>query len=303
MSKKKLLIFTTLFIMIISILGTVVHGASDEFMVLKKQEDKYLIYFEDLENMNFEFAFSNDINESSFVYHNSTTDTTGANIAYVDAYLKAQYFSGGLPTYIWVKTGGTTVISQKLIDIENARTEESYTKIQNITKRISINSEAELETLLIEADYSKTYYYHLESINASVDYTRLANLIQNMNNEPTTYLNLKKSIEANDLFNATMPTQWTQVDGMKISKPYNAQEDQQYILWIKDDAGNIDVNVLTAYKKTVTTTQNVKSLKQLTSALPVTFDQNTVLWIVLAILSVMIISVCIIKSKIKKSEK
>ena len=87
---------------------------------------------------------------------------------------------------------------------------------------------------------------------------------------------------------------------MEITKPYGAKEDEQYILWLKDSNGNVDVQFLTAYEKEVTLVEEVEKTEEITVALPVTYDNITGLVIALAVIVVAIIAIIAFKLISKK---
>ena len=87
---------------------------------------------------------------------------------------------------------------------------------------------------------------------------------------------------------------------MEITKPYGAKENEQYILWLKDSNGNIDVQFLTAYEKEVTLVEKVEKTEEVTVSLPVTYDNITGLVIALIVIIIAIVAIIVFKIINKK---
>ena len=305
MSKGKILALVLLtVIMLFSILQIHSLAASKEMLVLKQSDNQYIIYIQDLLNKKFEFAFSNTEDATNLNYITYAKDSEGNNIAYVDQELKDNFFNSE-NTYIWVKTEDKIIINGEKIKINNAKTVEQLKTIENLTKNITINSSAEDEKITVNGEQGKKYYYKIVEVGTSETYNELfnvVNVINNFNDKTDTFTKLQRYNELYNLYNVLATNisneDWTEVKDLQITKPYGAKEDSQYILWLKDSEGNIDVQLLTAYEKEITLTEEVEKTEKITTALPVTYDNTTVLFIALGTVIALIIAVVVYK-KIK----
>ena len=305
MSKSKILALVLLtVIMLFSILQIHSLAASKEMLVLKQSDNQYIIYIQDLLNKKFEFAFSNTEDAKNLNYITYAKDSEGNNIAYVDQELKDNFFNSE-NTYIWVKTEDKIIINGEKIKINNAKTVEQLKTIENLTKNITINSSAEEEKITVNGEQGEKYYYKIVEVGTSETYNELfnvVNVINKFNDKTDAFTKLQRYNELYNLYNVLTTNisneDWTEVKDLQITKPYGAKEDSQYILWLKDSKGNIDVQLLTAYEKEITLTEEVEKTEKITTALPVTYDNTTVLFIALGTVIALIIAVVVYK-KIK----
>ena len=290
-SKSKILaLFLLTVIMLFSILQIHSLAASTEMLVVKENDNEYLIYIEDLLNKKFEFAFSNTEDAKDLNYITYAKDSEGNNIAYSQ------------DTYIWVKTEDKMIINGEKIKINSAKTVEQLKTIENITKNITIKSSAEDEKITVNGEQGKNYYYKIVEVGTSETYNELFNVVNVINSfdeKTDTFTKIQRYNELYNLFNVLASNidseEWTEVKDLQITKPYGAKEDSQYILWLKDSEGNIDVQLLTAYEKEVTLTENVEKTEEITTTLPVTYDNTTVLFFALGTVIVLIIAVLVYK--------
>ena len=307
--KSKILIAFLLIVMLLNILQIKSLAANSDMMIIKENSSKYVIYINSLINQNFEFAFSNSKDENNLNYIKYAKDNDGNHIAYVDEELKAKFFNSE-NTYIWVKTDEGTVIQEEAIDLNNAKTMQSLIQFEEITKRITVQSTAEEEKIKINGNESEKYYYQMYSSNSSEKYNTLLNLINQINafNENTNnYVKIQTYKELQEIYNSLLAEvnnkQWIEANNLEITKPYDAKENQQYILWIKDTKGNVDIQILTAYEKTVTTVTETAEIKEVASALAITYDETTMLCIALGIVLIAIMIILISKKINKKSRR
>lgn len=304
-SKSKILALVILtIVMLLSILQIHSLAANAEMLIIKENDNQYLIYIEELLNKNFEFAFSNTEDAENLNYITYAKDSEGNNIAYVDQELKQNFFNSE-DTYIWVRTEDKMIINGEKIKINNAKTVEQLKTIENLTKNITIESSAEDEKITVNGEQGKNYYYKIVEVGTSETYNELFNVVNVINSfdeETDTFTKIQRYNELYNLFNVLTSNidsdDWTEVKDLQITKPYGAKEDSQYVLWLKDSDGNIDVQLLTAYEKEITLTEEVEKTEEITTALPVTYDNTTVLFIALGTVMVAIVSVLVFK-KIK----
>ncbi len=310
-SKTKILIVLTFMVVILfSILPIKSLATNSNMFVVKENEEQYLIYVDGLLNEDFEFAFSNTENANDLNYIASVKDSDGNSIAYVDVVLKGKFFNSE-NTYIWVRnTEGKTVIDGQKVTINDAKTIEQLNKLDNITKNITIEASAENEKIKINGEAGKTYFYKFFVAGNSEEYNKLLDLIEEINNFDTNinvYAKLQKYNELNELYNSLVAglseENWTEAKNLEITKPYGAKEGEQFILWLKDSDGNTDVQILTAYEKEITVIEEQEKTEEIVTALPVTYDNTTVLFIALGTVIVAIIAVLAYKTMNKKNRK
>ena len=130
---------------------------------------------------------------------------------------------------------------------------------------------------------------------------KLATRISKINSKTDMYTQIETYSEFLKLFNSLKPNSeagWIKADKNVIYQPEDAEDGEEYVLWIKDNnTGDIDVQFLSSTKKE--STEKVK--ETITTKLPVTYDNNTLL-IVFAILIILIVVVAIRIKYLNKKE-
>ena len=118
------------------------------------------------------------------------------------------------------------------------------------------------------------------------------------------FTKLQAYCELEDVYNSLVSNlgddNWTKAENLEITKPYGAKENEQYVLWLKDSNGNIDVQFLTAYEREVTIVDEVEKTEEVTVSLPVTYDNMTGLFIALAVVVLAIVVIIAMKIISKK---
>lgn len=310
-SKGKLLLISALFVlMILSFLQVESLATDSNILMFKENDNEYVIYVETMLNQNFEFAFSNSKDETNLSYIVAAQDGDGNYIAYVDEELLQKYFNSE-DTYLWViDTEDKIVIDGEKITLNDAITPEQLQTIENITKNITIESSAENETIKINGEERKTYYYKIFVAGSSEEYNNLLALVDEIGkyDENTSEITkLQSYVQLYDLYNNLISNMnsdnWTEAKNLEIAKPYGAKEGEQFILWLKDSDGNTDVQILTAYEKEITVIEEQEKTVEIVTALPVTYDNTTVLFIALGTVIVAIIAVLAYKTINRKNRK
>lgn len=299
---KKMLVAVILFIILLFAMLPITSFASNtNFIIVDKKDNNYAIYLRETLNSSFEFAFSKEQNTKDLNYINSAQDSNGNQVAYIDQELKSKFFDSE-STYIWVRQQNKEIISGEKIELKEAKNIETISQIQNITKRITVKTNAEDEKIKINGKQGIKYYYEIKPINFSESYKELAETIEEISNfddHTNYYLKLDTYSKLNDLYNQLVPNHkdenWIEVKNLEITKPYEAKENQKYLLWIKDEKGTVDVQILTAYVKQITKVENKEVAKQTITNLPVTYDNTTILFIALGIVIIAIITILIVK--------
>ena len=309
-TKSKIILVVVLALSILlSVLPINALATNTDIVTVKENDNLYYVYVEGLLNQDFEFAFSNSEDATSLNYIVSDKDNSKNSIAYVDEELKANFFNSE-DTYIWVKTQDKVIIDGEKIVLDNAKTVEELKTIENITNVITVQANAENEKIKINGEEGVEYYYKVYIAGSSEDYNKfiaLVNEVSNYNEKTDFFTKLQGYNELQSLYSSLVSglgdENWTEAKNNEITKPYNAKEGEQYILWLKDSNGNMDVQILTAYEKEVTIVDEQEKSKEVTTSLPVTYDDTTNLFIVLGIVVIAIIAISTYKIIQKRSKK
>lgn len=306
----KIIVVTMIMLMLLPMMGTkILANANEEVLSIKKDETTYFLYIKEVLNSEFEFAFSKENNGTNLDYISSIDDNQGNNIAYVDETLKSTYFNQNI-TYLWVKENSQIILNGVQVNLGTSKTEEQLQSIKNITNKITVNSDADEDKIKINGDTSKKYYYEMYAVASSEDYQRLLELVDEVSkytDDTNTYTKIETYGELYDLYHKLLTdvsnSKWIEATNLEIDKPYDAKENQKYILWLKDENGQIDFQILTAYKKEVTNTEEKNVTVEVKSKLPVTYDETIALCVVLAVIIIAIIVMLLVRRKISSTNK
>lgn len=276
---------------------------SNDMVVIKENDDQYLIYVEGLLDEDFEFAFTKALDADNMHYIPSIKDNDGNSIAYVDYTTLSYFFEVEGDTYIVVKDAeNQVVVDGEVITIDNARTVQELKTIENLTKLITVESSAENEKITIDGAEGTDYYYQFFVPDSSEEYTKLLNLVDKVskfNDNTDLFTKLQSYTQLENVYSTLVSKlnndDWKKAENLEITKPYGATEDEQYVLWLKDSNGNIDVQFLTAYEEEVTLVDEVQKTEEVTVALPVTYDDMTGLFIALAVVALAIVIIVAMK--------
>lgn len=326
-SKIKLVALLSLVLMLLSIFTMPAQAATNEKIILKKANDEFLIYYKEICNEEFEFAFSLDPKEEedNLIFTKSAKDQlteTALNVAYVDEYLFTNYFNSDKPTYIWVRNNeGKMLVSADLVNLDEAILEETVELVNTTTKRIKTHIETtEPKTEIVDGvettvttgklvldNKENKYSYELIKVANNAEAEELFNLVEKLqkNEELATYENLTFASEFYDLYNKLMPktSDWTQVDDSEILQPENTLEGEKYIVYLKDEQGVVDVQFLTSvYKVEEGVKEETETITE-TVKLPVTFDSGSILFIILAVIVLALVIVTIVRVKANKKDE
>lgn len=304
--KIKIIFLVGIFSLIL-LLGLPVNAANENLQLVKQSETDYLIYINEHLEESFEFAFSEDETEPATFYEAATDEAEGGNyIAYIN-----QYTTG---KYMWAKnTEGTYFAEGVELDLSKAIPENELKAIQNVTKKIAVDTaqvqveEKEINGNTVTVTTGKVvfenegeYEYQIKELDTD-EYKNLMDLaerISKINSETDMYTKLGLYTEFNTLYNkllSELTDAWTTVENQEILQPEDTENGDKYVLWIKD-GNTIDAQFLTS--KYV----EEKVVEKITTKLPVTYDNNTLL-IVLAVLVLAIVVVSIRIKSLKKEDK
>ncbi len=330
LKQTKILALIVLVLMLATIFQLPVMAETKDNVILEKA-DGYLIYYKDICNNEFEFAFSNDSAEStdSLIFRSSAKDSTseGAlNIAYVDQALKDTYFNDATKsTYIWIRNAeNSMLVTADKVDLDKALNDDMIDVVNNTTKRIKVDTTQKSQkeemidgvkttitvgkVIIDEPKQDTKYYYQLIPVDAeNAEATELFNLAEQLKSEVKgTYESLSLSKKFYDLYQQLMPETkgWTLVENNEILQPEEARKDDKYIVYLKEET---DPNTYTVDAKFLVCDYTpeegvVKTTVEEVVKLPVTFDSGTILFITLGIIVLALVVVAIIKRTSKKDE-
>ncbi len=315
--KSKLTIIAIVFMLVLIAIQTSIFAANESVQILEKNTGDYIIYVKDNLNTDFEFAFSNDklADKNILTYFSAETDSNGNKIAFVNS-ATISLFSA--PTYMWAKVGTDYIVEGVEVDLSKAINENDLQIAANLTKTIKVDTTQTNTTeetvdgkkvtttvgkvvLMDEGEYS---YILIKESEEYAKLTELATRISKFNSETDMYTQIQVYSEFFNKSKELAPdntAEWIKVENDEIIQPEDSEDGEKYILWIKEENSTtekIDIQFLTSRKEY----SEEKIVETITTKLPVTYDNNTLL-IVLAVLLVAIVVVCIRIKMLNKEEK
>ncbi len=303
-------------------------NATNYNLEIVKTDNEYLLYISTIMQNEFQFAFtnSNTTDKSTLNFINSIKDEQGNNVAYVDKELEETYFKDkngeNINQYMWIKQDNqinnpieidlSTAITQEVIDFVNKTTTRIPITIGQEEKKSTTEGNKKITTtvgyLKIDEQKGDTYEYQLVKL-PNTEYTRfveLAKEISMFENNANSYENIVKINEFYELYNNLLPTKWEKVTDGKIEQPADAEDGEEYVVWIKSKSPEgkeiADVQFMTSVReeKEKTSTQTVTEEVSTKTKLPVTFDSNIILIIAFVIIVLAIIILLVLRKKITK---
>ena len=328
-STIKLVAFGMLVLMLLSIFTVPVKAETYEKVVLKKANKEFLIYYKDICNDEFEFAFSVDNSQpADDLFTRSAKDQAdeGAlDVAYIDATLYDTYFATN-KAYIWIRDNNDQMlVSADLVDLTDALNDGMIELVNNTTKRIDVDTTQTHETheivdgvdttittgkVVVDEKSGAKYSYTLTRLtDTTTKANKLFDLAEALKEDISdTYTNLSLSKQFYDLYMELMPTnsEWTEVENSEILQPDNTVEGDKYIVYLKEetaDSTTVDAKFLTCvYKADEGVDQKEETITE-TVKLPVTFDSGTILFIILGIIVLALVIFAIIRVKANKKDE
>lgn len=302
----KLIVMIILFLLVFGALQLSIYATNENLKIVEKSASEYIIYIKDNLNTDFMFAFSNDKNTKpeNLTYIKSAKDSADSNansIAYVDS-STIDLFKDD--TYMWVKNNNKYILEGIKIDLSNSITEKELSSVDNITKKINVDltQVEELEEIKDGVKYTTTlgkvivldegdYAYQLVKVSDSQEYSnlmKLAEKVSKLNENVTFYDKLETYIDFYNLYNTLknqlVSEEWINVENSEIMQPEEANEGDEYVLWLSAKSNNngdvIDTQFLTCKKEM----SQEKIVEKITTKLPVTYDNNIALYMLGALI-------------------
>ena len=319
MRKNKFLITILVGICMLLCMPALSYATNEDLVIVKQSESEYIIYMKQYLKHEFEFAFSNDklVDVATLSFTKSaldTSETEANNIAYVESGNFAMFAN---TTYMWIKVNGEIKVSEREINLSDNITKANLELVGTTSKTIPVtleqeevvNKENEEGTKITEtigvaklAQEITDAKYQIIKRNASENTEALYELAELIEKNAFTdiYTEITASKEFYELLTSELNNlkeeDWKVVENNTIKQPADAQNGEQYILYVS--AGNkADVHFLTSYREYKE--EYVK--EQITTLLPHTYDNNTIL-IALGIVVVAIILVTVRIIILKKKE-
>ena len=332
----KMITILSIFSILLLALSSIVKADSNkESIILKKAENEFIVYYEEICNNEFQFALYTNEKESAdaLVFINSIKDKEkdkALNVAYINSELYKQFFMNGeeklSSAYIWIKDAeGKDIIQADKIDLTDIIDDEMIEFVDTTTKRITVDTTKTHQTrenvdgvettvtvgkVVIKENANSEYYYKLikadEENAKEKEFFELAETIQN--GTDNTYTSLKLSKKFYELYKELEPkeNEWLKVENYEILQPETAREGDKYIVWLKDinneDEEIVDAKFLISiyeYKPEFVKEDKVET-KVVKS--PVTYD-NPALIIIFAIVIVAIVVLVVLKVKTNQKGK
>ena len=320
-------------ILLLTLNSIVKATGNKENIILKKAENEFIVYFEEICNNEFQFALNTNEKESenTLVFMNSVKDKSkdnALNVAYINSELYTQIFADGenklTSAYIWIKDAeGNDIITANKIDLADAIDDKIIDFVDTTTKRIAVDTTKthqrsekvnDIDTtitvgkVVVKENANSEYYYKLIEANEEKEgeFFELAEKIQE--GTDNTYTSLKLSKKFYELYRELEPkeSEWLKVENLEILQPETARDGDKYIVWLKEinnkDEETIDAKFLISiyeYKP-----EYVKEDKVVTEVVksPVTYD-NPVLIIIFAVLIISILMLVVLKVILNKKGK
>ena len=234
-------------------------SSTNDVIVLKKSEKRYLIYYKELCNSVFQFAISDkidtDVEELTFI--NSAKDSTNEGALYVAFIDETNYSDGDM--YIWVKDDSDNlVIEGEKIDLTNPLDDDiiefinTTTIVNKETDRIKVDTTQTQTTntevdgvdttittgkMIIDGNTNSKYSYVLYSANDKTSNAgKIYELSDKINNfSGNSYEKLELAREFYNLYILQMPkdSEWKNIENNTILQPEDTVAGDKFIVYIK----------------------------------------------------------------------
>lgn len=329
----KLVAFAILTLMLSTIFQLPAMAATKEKVILKKEDKKFLIYYEDICEKEFEFAYSTNSSENveNLVFKSAIPDISSGkslNVAYIDESLYNYFDNANKSVYIWIKDSTDNIIvTADLLELNDAIDDEMIQLVDNTTKRIHVDTTKKhvrkdmvdgvdttvtvSKAVIDQPKTGATYYYELIPVNdENAQAKELFDLAEKLQSTTLdTYENLSLSKKFYDLYQQLMPDArgWTLVENNEILQPEEARTGDKYIIYLKEDDDEnttvVDAKFLICeYIPDEGVAKEPKNISKIVK-LPVTFDKGSILFVALGIIVLALAIFAIIRVKLNKKDE
>jgi len=335
---RKIYLSFLMTLMLVIILSTCVYAANEKLSIVKNETGEYLIYIQNHEDTEFEFAFSNEKNagKESLTYRLFVYDSIENKVAYInESVLSTGLLLEPAKVYLWAReiNTGEYIVNGVEVDLKEKMDAKKVEEISHLTQRIlvHINYEVTKDEMVYDKNVKlvqdkiiidsalKTYEYQINKLSKDSRYNNLvdiANVIWKFNSYTKTTTKLQAYKAFYDEYQSLVPEMedrsWKEAENNEIFIPENTEEGDIYVVWLKDlSTDKIDLQIMTSKKDYLedllrerteygskTIYKQEVVVREKLESLPVTGD-DYVLFIVLAVLVLITILAAILKSKIK----
>lgn len=330
--KAKLTGAIVLFIMFMLVPMIVLAVTNENVQIISKTTDEqgnkqYIVYIQELMKTNFASAVSNSENtpeqDLNFV---TAQDGEGNYVAQFDANAVT-----GETTYLYIKYNQENEEKTDVLqlDLSKALDKTDMEYVENTTKRIGtkvvenlvevdeeingVQTKLTVGGLQITDTDNATYEYQLMKVNEGTSYSRLVELVDELNsenyNQKDMYSKIQLTSEFYTLYNQLIErATWEAVSNNEIRQPSDAVEGDQYVVLIRKTAedgtvttdAKLMLSQITPYEE-VEPAREEQVAVQRTSKLPITGD-SIVLFVALAMIVIALIIVFVRMKKLNKKE-
>lgn len=341
-STIKFLAFGIIILMLLSIIQLPIMAATENEtavskIILKKAKNAYMIYYKDICNAEFEFAFaaSKDSEVATLNFTSSAKDqatSESLNIAYITENILTTYFVDSDVAYIWIRdVNDNILVEADEINLNNVLDDEMIELVDTTTKRITnidttqkhqtnamidgVDTTVTIGKVVIEPKENATYSYELIKVSdENAEAKQLFELAEKIQAGPTnTYESLSLTQQFYNLYTEIIPEdeEWTTVENNEILQPENTADGDKYVVWIKeevkDETGKVDTTIdakflICEYEYDEGKDQ-VEEIITETVKLPVTFDSGTILFIALGIIVLALVIIMVIRVRKNKKDE
>ena len=331
--KSKLIIIAVIVSLTIIAMITSVYAANEKIEIITK-DGEYIIYVNDYERTSFKFAFSTEELTAEqanlqLTFINSCQDVNGQQAAFLD---NTMDIYNEETIFMYAKTlEGETILTAESIIKEQALSDETLAEIENITKRIPVETSNTTQTAedidgvavtktfgqidIIPDDTNAIYYYELIKIDDTVseDAKTLMEMLKNLptileESDVDSQMNTKISImkQINEKYTKLINTaEWKKVSNMQVVQPLTTVDGDQYIALLKKDAEGgetiYDAQFLTSEREDSNKFEPIIEEREVKVSLPVTYD--SILLFVILIVIVAIITIVLIRIKMLEKKE
>lgn len=327
---KLITLLSAIFILLLA-MATVVNGESDKkSIILKKAEEEYIVYHEEICNSEFQFALSTNEKESvdNLIFINSVKDKEtekALNVAYINSKLYTQFFENEEKTaYIWIRDmEGKELVAADKVNLNDVIDDEMINFVDTTTKRIAVDTTKTHKTeedvngvattitvgkVVVKENENSEYHYKLvkaDETNAKEkEFFELAETIQKGTDDTYTSLNLSKNFY--ELYNELEPKaeEWEEVENSEILQPETTRDGDKYVVWLKEEGKDeeiVDAKFLVSIYEYEPKYEKEDKVIETVVRTPVTYD-NPALIIAFIVVIIAIIAVVILKAKSNKKE-
>ena len=334
----KVLTFLLLIFMLVSLIPTSVKAVTnDKRIIIQKEEKDFLIYYKEICNNEFNFAFSinKEENKDNLIFISSVKDEIQEeklNVAYINETIFERYFKDNNKAYIWVKDSEDNYkIEGEEIDLSEVdMTDDIINYINQTTKRIKgeeknnpenaynkvwTDDEGVKHTVILsqynlELENGKTYYYQLVKIpkgDTTSENAKLYNLSEKLKGNISSKIEMfETQIEFYKLYQKLQPSvdndKWIKTETGEIREPEDTITGDKYIIWLKSENGNEiiqDAKFLECYQEEKEEKEKYTPIELVKT--PKTYDSKALL-IIFGVIITLIVIVLILKNKSNKKE-